>query len=333
MTALSRRTFLAGAAATGALFRPSAAQQAEPFAAALEEAASLEQLNALIIAREGEEVAARVFDGPGLDTPVNIKSASKSVLSALAGIAIAQGEVPGVEARLLPLLADRAPADIEPRTSEITLEDLLTMRAGLASTSGREYGPWVVSDDWTAYALRRPFVAEPGGRMIYSTGTSHLLAAALTEATGRSLLALARDWLGEPLGIEVPPWTRAPEGVYMGGNNMALSPRGLLAFGEVYRRGGIYGGQRVLREDWIEASWTPRVRSPWSGGAYGYGWWIGSAGGHRIYYAWGYGGQMVYVIPDLGLTVVMTSDPNARGVDGHVQALHRLVARRIVPAV
>ncbi|MBB4658581.1 serine hydrolase [Parvularcula dongshanensis] len=296
------------------------------------EAATLPQLRSMIVARDGAVVRERVFQGPNLDTPVNIKSASKSVLSALAGVAIGQGVLSGVDAQIAPLLGERVPQDADPRISEITIEDLLTMRAGLGSTSSRNYGPWVVSEDWVAYALEQPFVADPGGRMIYSTGSSHLLSTVLTRASGRSTLALARDWLGEPLGIEVPPWTRDPQGVYMGGNQMALSPRALLKIGELYRNNGVHDGVRVLPDSWVDESWRPRVRSPWSGGSYGYGWWLGQAGAIRLAYAWGYGGQMIYVAPSLGLTAIMTSDPDARGVDGHVQSLHRLVSRFLVPA-
>ena len=326
---LTRRAFLAAAPAGAALPRL-------PFARptldeAFEEAASLPQLNAMIVARGGEVLDERVYDGPGLGTPVNIKSASKSVLSGLVGQAVARGDL-ALTTTVGEVLPDRLPQGADPRVAAITVEDLLTMRAGLERTSGRNYGPWVVSPDWVANALARPLVAEPGGRMIYSTGSSHVLAAMLTAASGRSVLALAREGLGTPLGIDVPPWTRDPQGVFMGGNEMALSPRALLKLGECYRLGGTYEGERVLPEAWVEASWRPRVRSPWSGGAYGYGWWIGEAGGRRVNYAWGYGGQMIYVVPSLDLTAVMTSDPNARGVDGHVQALHRLLARRIVPA-
>jgi len=299
--------------------------------AVMEKAAELPQLNAMIVGRDGEILAERVYDGPGLDTPVNIKSASKSLLSALAGIAIERGDIESVDTPLADILTVPSTADEEVDT--ITIEDLLTMRAGLSSTSGRNYGTWVVSDNWVTYALTRDMAAEPGGPMIYSTGTSHLLSAALTKATGRSTLALFRDWLGEPLDISFPPWTRDPQGIYMGGNNMALSPRALFRLGELYRLDGVWEGERVLPEGWVEQSWTPRVRSPWSGGSYGYGWWIARAGDHDVYYAWGYGGQMVYVVPGLSMTVVMTSDPNARSVDGHIQSLHSLVARELIPAV
>ena len=98
--------------------------------------------------------------------------------------------------------------------------------------------------------------------MLYSTGSYHLLAAILTKASGRSLLTLAREWLGKPLAIEIPPWTRDPQGLYMGGNNMALSPNALLKFGEMYRRQGVWSGTQVLSKDWIQACWQPRTRSP-----------------------------------------------------------------------
>ena len=330
-----RGLVLGGAAALTAGLVPRALAQggAGGLPAAFAEAEGLAQLNAMIVMRGGRVLQERVYDGPGLDVPVNIKSASKSVLSALVGIAIERGVFEGTDAKLVDVLGERVPEGADPRVGDITIGDLVGMRAGLERTSGRNYGPWVVSDDWVAYALTRPFVAEPGGRMIYSTGSSHLLSAALTAASGRSTLSLAREWLGEPLGIEVPPWTRDPQGIYMGGNEMALSPRALVRLGECYRLGGAWDGVQVVPEGWIEESWRARVRSPWSGGGYGYGWWIGRAGGRRVAYAWGYGGQMVYVVPSLEMTVVMTSDPNARGVDGHVQALHRLLSRRLVPAL
>ena len=299
--------------------------------ATITQAAALPRLNSLIVARDGEVLAERVFDGPALDQPVNIKSASKSVLAALAGVAIQRGEL-APDQPVAPLLAGRIPVGADPRVNAITVEHLLSMRAGLQSTSGPNYGAWAASPDWVRHALDQPFEDQPGGRMIYSTGSSHLLSAALTRATGRSTLELARAWLGEPLDITVPGWPRDPHGTYFGGNEMRLSPRAILAFGELYRNDGMHAGQRVLPEGWVQASWTPRGTSRWSGGGYGYGWWIGEAGGHPVRYAWGYGGQMIYVVPDLRLTVVMTSDADARSTDGHLQALHELVADGLVPA-
>lgn len=103
--------------------------------------------------------------------------------------------------------------------------------------------------------------------MLYSTGNSHLLSALLTQASGRSTLALAREWLGAPLGIDIPAWPRDPQGIYFGGNDMLLSPRDLLRFAELHRLGCAIGGTRVLREDRIRACWTPPTASHFTGAA------------------------------------------------------------------
>jgi CubicO group peptidase (beta-lactamase class C family) len=170
--------------------------------------------------------------------------------------------------------------------------------------------------------------------MLYSTGSSHLLSAVLTRASGRSTLALARDWLGEPLDVVIPPWPTDPQGIYFGGNDMLLSPRALLRFGETYRQGGVFAGRRVLPERWVRESWVPRAHSPFTGHAYGYGWFLAEARGHPVRYAWGYGGQMLHLVPTLGLTVVMTSNTSApSGHDGYADALHGLVADDIVAAL
>ena len=296
------------------------------------QAEALSQMRAMIVARDGQVGLERVYRGPGLDSPVNIKSASKTVLAAVAGAAVARG-VLRLDQPIAPILGRRVPVGADSRVGAITVEHLLSMSAGLEPTSGANYGRWVSSDDWVGYALGRPFVDAPGGRMLYSTGTSHILSAVLTAAAGRSTLDLARAWLGAPLGITIPPWTRDPKGIYFGGNEMALSPRALLRFGELYRNGGVQGRTRVLPATWIAESWRSRGgRSPWTGYTYGLGWWIRRASGHEVYFAWGYGGQMVYVVPSLALTVVMTSDPAARGATGHVQALHALFDQHVIAA-
>ena len=306
----------------------------ELVAETLARAETRDRLHALIVAYKGQPIVERVFRGPHLNQPVNIKSASKTIISALVGIAIGQGIVDGTHAPILPLLRTRAPADLDPRVGAITIDHLLTMRAGLERTSGQFYGPWVVSPNWVRYALSRPFVDAPGGGWLYSTGNTHMLSAILTDAANRSTLELAREWLGEPLEIDIPPWTRDPQGIYFGGNEMALSPRALLAFGEMYRNGGLSAdGEIVVPAEWVKHSWTPKTFGR-GGQLYGYGWFISQANGHPIYFAWGFGGQMLYVAPTLDLTIVATSDFTTRSVqDGYRCALHELVSEGIVPAV
>ncbi len=300
---------------------------------AFDRAASLPRLHALIVARNGDVVAERAFRGPGLDAPVNVKSVAKSLISALVGIAVMRGELAGPDQAIAPLLAQHLPARADARLQRITIDHLLSMRAGLERTSGRNYGRWVASSDWVRHALSRPFIDEPGGRMLYSTGNTHMLSAILTHATGRTTHQLARAWLGEPLGIDIPPWQRDPRGIYFGGNNMALSPRALLRFGELYRNGGLHEGRRVIAEGWIAESWTPRTTSFFSGDDYGYGWFITSFCGHAVYYARGFGGQFLHVAPSLGLTVVITSDSSIHTrVGGYRSALITLLRDDLVPA-
>ncbi|MEW4447367.1 serine hydrolase [Qipengyuania sp. JC766] len=296
-------------------------------------AEALPQLNGMVIMRDGETLLERRFnDGAPLDRAVNIKSASKSVLSALVGIAIERGVLDGTDQPVVSVLSADAPADPDPRLARLTVGNLLSMQAGLERTSGANYGAWVSSRDWVADALGRPFVDEPGGRMLYSTGNTHLLSAMLTRASGRDTLSLAREWLGAPLGISIPAWATDPEGIYFGGNDMRMSPRDLARFGELYRNDGVLDDTRILPEGWVAQSWTPRAVSPWSGEDYGYGWFVSESGDHPLYYGWGYGGQMVYVLPSLELTVVMTSDIDAERGSDHIGALRRVLDEGIVPA-
>ncbi len=275
------------------------------------EADRIDRLHSLLVLQDGQNVIEHVRAGPGLDQPANIKSVSKTVLSALAGIAIDQGLAEGPDQPLYRLLGDRFPADNgRPELREITLGHALAMQTGLESTSGRNYGRWVASSNWVEHVLEQPMVDRPGGRMIYSTGDTHLVSAALTEASGRSTHALAREWLGGPLNVRIPPWLADPQGIYFGGNEMHLSPRALARFGELYRLGGRMNGQQVVSEDWIQRSWTANGRSPWTGDDYGFGWFITEIGGQTTYYGRGFGGQALFVVPEARLTVVVTSDPN-----------------------
>lgn len=301
-------------------------------AAALARADSLPRLRCLLVARHGETAVERCVDGHDASRPANIKSAAKSVLSALVGIAIEEGHLERVDQRVVPLLREKLDTVGDPRKERITLGHLLSMQSGLERTSGGNYGAWVTSGDWVADAIRRPMVAEPGSRMIYSTGNSHLLSAVLTQATGQSTLAYARSRLGQPLDITIPPWTVDPQGIYFGGNDMLLSPRAMLRFGELYRNGGRYQGRQVVPEAWVRASLEPRTRSPWSGEQYGYGWFLSEAGGHPMFFGWGYGGQFMFVVPDLELTMVTTSDPAAPRGGRHLARIHDLLDALVVPA-
>ena len=329
MPVLCRRHFIAGAAALTAL--PAAAGPGSWLAVA-SQARTLDQCHALVVQLGGIEVLSEVFRGPGIGRAVPVKSVSKTIIAALTGAALDRGEIPSLNATLADVAPQLIPQGADPRVGAITVEHLVTMQAGLERTSGANYGGWISSSNWVANALLRPFLAQPGSRMLYSTGSFHVLGAVLSEVSGESLLTLARSRLGRPLGIDIPAWTRDPQGRYLGGNEMALSLRDMVRFGELYRQGGRWDGVQVLSRDWVERSLQPRTRSPFSGLNYGYGWFLGRAGDEAYALARGYGGQIICIVPGLGLTVAITSDPTrpARSA-GYFGDLLHLIEREIIP--
>ncbi|MGP9633050.1 serine hydrolase domain-containing protein [Halomonas sp. AOP43-A1-21] len=302
----------------------------EPSAHALQtldqQTSQLSRIHSVVVAYDGEIIHEYHQGGPGTAQPANIKSLSKTVLAAVTGAAIEEGIIESVEQPMVALFGDRLPSGLDPRVSDITVEHLLAQQAGLERTSGGNYSAWVASANWINDALSRPFVDEPGGRMLYSTGTSHLLSATLTYASGETTHALAKRLVGDPLNISIPPWPRDPQGIYFGGNDMQLSPRALIEVGELYRNDGMIDGERILPEDWVEDSWAARGVSPWTGDGYGLGWFITQLAGEEVYYGRGYGGQALYVIPSRQMTVVITSDPTPPSPGGQFQQqLNQLV--------
>ncbi len=332
---LSRRKLMVGGAAAVGFkaLGPGSVTAGGLWDSAVQRAGALEQLRALVIAKDGEIVFAEAFRGPALTRAVNVKSVSKTIVAAVTGAAIDRGTVPGITATLGEVAPDLIPTSADPRVAGLTLEHLVTMQAGLERTSGANYGPWVASRNWVTDALSRPFVAEPGRGMLYSTGSFHILGAALSRATGESLLSLTRTWLGQPLGMDVPAWTRDPQGFFLGGNEMAFAPLDLIRFAEMTRLGGTWQDRRVLSKDWLRAAAEPRTRSNFSGLAYGYGWFLGQADRTDYLMARGFGGQVVVVAPERGLSLVITSDPTrpARS-DGHFGDLRRLIEHDLLPA-
>jgi len=297
-----------------------------------ERAAELPALHTLLIARHGTIQAEWHFGGPGLDAPANVKSVSKSILSALTGIAIEEEHLRGPDQRIAPFFKEYLGPNADPRKKQITIGHLLSMQSGLERTSGSNYGRWVTSNNWVRYALTRPMQSTPGMERSYSTGNSHLLSAVLTKATSQSTWAYARANLAAPLDATLPRWTTDPQGIYMGGNNMRISPRALLRFGELYRNAGRWNGQQIVPEWWVHTSIEPRARSRWSGAGYGYGWFSREVRGYSMFYGWGYGGQFVFVVPCLELTVAVTSDPRAPEGRGHRRAVWDLLTDGIIPA-
>jgi len=269
-------------------------------------AKSVERIRSLLIQQNGEPVVRKYFGNVSPERPYNIKSASKSIISILVGIAVDKGYL-GLDDTLGNYFPEYFAKEPDERKEAITLRNLLTMQAGLETASFHNYGRWVISDNWTEWVLDRDLVAQPGGKMVYSTGVSHLLSVILTKATGRSTRAFANEYLFNPLDITVGGWDRDPQGYYMGGNNMALKPGDMLKIGEMMLNEGTYQGRQVVSKKWVDETFATYTRSNFNPYNYGYMWWNKYVAGERVYFAWGFGGQYIFVIPNLEATIVLTS--------------------------
>lgn len=269
-------------------------------------AASINSVTSLLIQQNGQLLTERYHNGMQKGEPTNIKSAAKSIISLLVGIAVDKGYIESIDQPIRPYFRDYFEAHPDSVKESITLKDLLTMRSGLETTSFHNYGRWVTSDNWVEYALNQPMESRPGGNMVYSTGTSHLLSVILTKATGMSTRAFARKYLFGPMDIEPGGWDRDPQGYYMGGNNMALRPADMLKIGQMVLGGGTYRGRRVVSGQWLQDSFQTYTRSNFNPYDYGYMWWKKPVGNYDVRFAWGYGGQYIFMIPELDAVIVLT---------------------------
>jgi CubicO group peptidase (beta-lactamase class C family) len=315
-----------------AVLSAASAQRPPSLDAARDAAARLPRLHSLLVSSHGRLVLEHYANGSGPSRPVNVKSVSKSVIAALVGIAIHRGLLKDIRepiARFFPQLL----RDDDARKARITIEDLLTMRSGLVSTSFDRYGTWVRSRNWVNYVLTRPLESDPGQTMEYSTGNTHLLSAILTRATKGTTWAFAQESLGRPLGFTVSQWPRDPQGIYFGGNDMLMTPRQMLAFGELYLNRGRRGDRQILPDAWVDASCTPRGRSRFNPDqTYGYGWWMRDFAGREGCFAWGYGGQYIIVFRDLRLVIVTTSSTIvSEERRDHRRQIFDIVERLILP--
>ncbi len=243
-----------------------------------------------------------------------MQSVSKSVTSAVIGIAIGRGEIPGVDAKALPYFAGYRIVD-DPRRGRWTLKNLLTMTAGIRwdentvpyTDPANSCAAMEASTNWVQFVLDQPMAAEPGNTFVYSSGVTELLAQLLKKATGKHVDAYAAQHLFGPLGISRFYWKHTPTGHPDTEGGLYLMPRDLAKIGYLYLKDGVWNGSRILPEGWVKASTTARIKASGEEGdlSYGYQWWVLPAA-VPAFAAIGYGGQLLVVVPSLDLIAVFT---------------------------
>lgn len=311
---------------------PVSAQQSLLSDGKLDDIFDIGTVNSMMIERSGEVIYEEFRDGMSKHQTTNIKSASKSILSLLIGIAIDKGYIDGVNQPIGEFFPEYFEQNPDPQKEAITIKDLLTMRSGLESTSFGNYGRWVVSNNWIHFALNQPMEQDPGGRMVYSTGTSHLLSVILTRASGMNTRDFANEYLFGPMNISIGGWDRDPQGYYMGGNNLAISPLSLLKLGRLMINMGEFDGRQLVSPSWIRNSLQIYTRSNFNDYDYGYMWWRKTVGGKDVVFAWGNGGQYIFNLPEMDTVISITSDvEHSTGSRGYQRRIFIFLEEKIIP--
>jgi CubicO group peptidase (beta-lactamase class C family) len=288
-------------------------------------------ISSVLVSQHEELIAVHYFGTMHAGRGHNIKSASKSVLSILVGIAIDKGYLEGVDQPMGEFFPEYFDGNTQPEKAAITIEDLLTMRSGLASTSRANYGRWVTSNNWIRYALDRPLQGTPGRDRIYSTGNTHLLAVILHRATGMNTLQFANRYLFSPMDIRVTGWDRDPQGYYLGGNNMAMRPADMIKIGQLMMDVGKYNGEQLVSKEWIMRSVEP-VTGRMGQNNYGYLWFRRMAGEYHVVYAFGSGGQYIMILPELDAVISVTTRNETSGpTRNYRRELFSTLDREIIP--
>ena len=301
------------------------------------DAADLETLYGLLVVKNGHLIAEDYFHEGSAEQKARLQSVTKSFTGALVGIALDRGCLSSVDQNMLDFFPEVAGQITDPRKEQITLRDMIQMRAGF---------PWEEShpDLWAGLLSGRyvplieafPLVTDPGTAFHYSNLTSNWLGIIVDRACGMHLKQYAEEVLFSPMGIEAGEWGTDWDGHNNGCGDLHLTARDAARFGQVYLDDGEYQGNQLIPADWVRDSLQTYSEDAWDNIGrfrdigYGYHWWSARAGDHQIYFAWGHGGQLIVLLDELDMVVVTTADPFHLQHDGqswkHEKATLSLVA-------
>jgi CubicO group peptidase (beta-lactamase class C family) len=295
------------------------------------------RITGFVVVSQGRPVTEHYYLGSSVAERSDRWSITKSVTSVLVGIALARGDIESLEQPMTAYLEDSLPSRTSRQINRIRLRHLLTMTAGFAGDvrGGFDY---TFQDDWVSALLNRELVSDPGTRWAYDSGSSHLISAVITKATGMAAAQFASTHLFPRLGIDGRvPWPSDPKGVSTGGWGIQLTAREMAKLGYLLLCAGRWNGRQVMPAEYASKSTADAVATRgsdadgygyrWPG--YGYYWWrYPGHGSEAGFAALGYGGQLILVWPNKDAVCVVTTS----GSDDDWSA-RRLLSGMVLPAV
>jgi CubicO group peptidase (beta-lactamase class C family) len=288
-------------------------------------AAELSTLYGLLVIKNGHLIAEGYFNEGAVEQLSGRQSATKSFTSALVGIALDQGYLSSVDQKMMDFFPEFADQITDSRKEQITIRDLLQMRAGYPD---EERTPTYLeimffSDNWhwVPHIVDFPLTSDPGTKFQYSNLTSHILGVIVARACNTDLKPYGQANLFLPIDAEVGDWSADADGYNMGALEIYVTARDMAKFGLLYLNDGEYEGNQVLSADWVRDSlqrysknikvgeWITSRYGYFRDIGYGYQWWSARVGDHRFNYAAGHGANYIILLEELDMIIVTTADP------------------------
>lgn len=289
----------------------------------------------LLVIRHGYLVYEKYYNGMTKDDANPVYSVTKSVMSALTGIALREKLIQSVDQKISELLPEYFTKTSDRQKKNITVYNALTMTGGLYSVDN-DFPPYYMSKDWMEYAINQPLTDKPGSKFEYNTGLPHFLSGIITKTSGMNTKTFADKYLFSKIGIHPAEWVQDSKGYYGGGMGLSLTPEDMAKFGYLYLNGGKWNGEQVIPKEWVDKTIQKHVTAN-QYSDYGYLFWLqtmrspDSGKSHFTYRADGAGGQKIIMIPDLDMVAVITA--NVRSSSNDKKDTQDIVQDYVIPAV
>ena len=271
-------------------------------------------INSILIAKNNYLILEEYFleSAKGITA---IQSVTKSITSALAGIAIDEYNLL-LDTPVINFFPELSHLDWSNEKELITVHNLLTMSSGLQwnesalsyNNPQNDHNLLNQSDNWIEFILSRPMSSSPGSVFNYNSGLSIVLGEIIGRQTNQSIGQLSISKLFSKMDTEFVSWSTENSGVYQTGGGLSFLPRDMLKFGLLYQNGGVWNGEQLLSTGWVLQSTTQQGPNM----EYAYHWWLASftvdGQVYESFYAWGNGGQFIIVINELSLVIVFTAE-------------------------